>query len=239
VNEPAAARPGWRRPWVWVGVWAAAILTATSVPLPVMPGTPSHLDKVVHVGMYLPLAWLLARALGEGRRARLLPTVLWAFVLAGLFGAFDEWHQRYMPTRSCDLCDFEADLTGIFLGCIIGAWPYGRYRRGEVIMAEPQPLVTADFEGERTQPGVMIVDFWMNGCGHCSHYAPTFDALAAELCGLARLFKVEARENLDLSRQFQIRGVPTTVVFKDGEEVQRTTGAKTLEEMREWLNPVL
>jgi thioredoxin 1 len=63
--------------------------------------------------------------------------------------------------------------------------------------------------------------------------------LAQEYDGRANLITIEARENMDASKKFAIRGVPTVIVFKQGQEAQRMTGAKTLAEMREWLDPVV
>lgn len=106
-------------------------------------------------------------------------------------------------------------------------------------MAEPKDLNKDDFATELAAPGVLVVDFWLTGCGHCAHYAPVFEQLAEELGDQARFCKVEARDNMELSREHQVRGVPTTVVFKDGQEVQRVTGAKTSEEIKAWLAPLL
>jgi len=92
---------------------------------------------------------------------------------------------------------------------------------------------------ELAKPGACVVDFWMVGCPACARFAPTFDELAAEYQGRASLVTIEARENMETSKQYAIRGVPTVIVFKGGQEVQRATGAKTLAEMREWLDPVL
>lgn len=84
----------------------------------------------------------------------------------------------------------------------------------------------------------VAVEFWMEGCPACMRFAPTFDLIADEFAGRVTCVKIEAKQNLEVAKEMKIRGVPAVVVFVEGEEVQRQTGAKSLEEMREWLAPV-
>lgn len=106
-------------------------------------------------------------------------------------------------------------------------------------MAEARKVTGEDLEAELTREEPCVVEFWMAGCPACARFAPTYAELAEELAGRANLLAIEARENMDTSKKHGIKGVPTVIVFKNGEEVQRTTGAKTLAEMREWLGPAL
>ena len=106
-------------------------------------------------------------------------------------------------------------------------------------MAEARKISGEELETELAKPEPAVVEFWMDGCPACARFAPTFAALAEEYNGRANLLAIEARENMAASQQYAIRGVPTVIVFKDGQEVERTTGAKTLAEMREWLEPIL
>jgi thioredoxin-like negative regulator of GroEL len=106
-------------------------------------------------------------------------------------------------------------------------------------MAEARRISGDELETELAKAGVAIVEFWMVGCPACARFGPTFGELAEECAPQATVVAIEARENLEASRKFAVRGVPSVIVFKDGQEVQRMTGAKTLAEMREWLAPVL
>lgn len=115
-DEP---RGWWQRPWLWVGGWAALILTGTSMPALAVPGAPTNTDKGAHFLLYLPLGAFLVRALSTCRRWPRWQAWALAVVAGGVFGAFDEWHQQFIPTRSCDFWDWLADLTGICTGCII------------------------------------------------------------------------------------------------------------------------
>jgi thioredoxin 1 len=110
---------------------------------------------------------------------------------------------------------------------------------GGSIMPEARRIQGEELQAELSKPEPCVVDFWMVGCPACARFAPTFGELAEEYQGRANLVTIEARENMETSKQYAIRGVPTVIVFRDGQEVQRTSGAKTLAEMREWLDPVL
>lgn len=85
----------------------------------------------------------------------------------------------------------------------------------------------------------VAVEFWMGGCPACAKLTPVFGELAEELGDRANLVGLEARENMAIAKKHGIRGVPTVIVFKAGEEVQRTVGAKSKDELRAWLEPVL
>lgn len=106
-------------------------------------------------------------------------------------------------------------------------------------MSEARRVNGEELGVELAKPGACVVDFWMVGCPACARFAPTFGELAEEYAGRISLVTIEARENMETAKQYAVRGVPTVVAFKDGQEVQRATGAKTLAEMREWLAPIL
>ncbi len=86
---------------------------------------------------------------------------------------------------------------------------------------------------------VVLVKFFTQGCPACARFAPTYEKLADEYAGKALLVQMDAHQSLDTAKELGVRGVPTVVAFKGGEEAQRLTGAKTLAEMREWLASVL
>lgn len=106
------------RRWLPPLLWAAFILILTSIPgsrIPVLPFR--YFDKVVHLAIYGVLGWLAARAWANGSRA--VAAALSALVLVSCFGAFDEWHQQFIPLRSMDLLDWAADTTGAALGVVV------------------------------------------------------------------------------------------------------------------------
>jgi len=74
----------------------------------------------------------------------------------------------------------------------------------------------------------LVVDFWAPWCGPCQMMAPAFQQAAARLEPRARLLKVNTEQNPQAAAPFGIRGIPTTILFKNGSEVARTTGALDL-----------
>lgn len=102
--------------WIPAIVWAGVILVLTSWPNPQLPFSVSGLDKVVHFSMYGILGFLVGRALP---RQRILSALVAAAVGLAVFGALDEWHQRFIPGRSADVRDWLADVTGMVLGLLL------------------------------------------------------------------------------------------------------------------------
>jgi thioredoxin-like negative regulator of GroEL len=106
-------------------------------------------------------------------------------------------------------------------------------------MADLRSINNEDVDSEIAREEPTLIKFFTDGCPACARFAPTFAQLAEEYAGRAVLVQMEARKNMDTSKKLAVRGVPTVVVFQAGKEVQRLTGAKTLQEMRDWLKPVL
>jgi len=81
----------------------------------------------------------------------------------------------------------------------------------------------------------VVVNFWASWCGHCRNFEPVFAAAAQQLKFQARLFRVETEEEPELVRRFSIMSMPTHIIFKDGKEVSRQSGAMQLPMLLEWL----
>lgn len=71
----------------------------------------------------------------------------------------------------------------------------------------------------------VLVDFYADWCGPCKMMAPFVDELAREKQGVALIAKLDTDRAQRTAQQFDIRGIPTTIVFKGGREVARQTGA--------------
>lgn len=112
---------GTLRPWVPVGVWAAVILLATSIPFPVEPvESPLPVDKAVHLLLYAGLGRSGGRGLSEtGRGGRPALVAAWAAGIA--FAALDEAHQLWIPGRDPSAADWAADAVGMGIGIVWGA----------------------------------------------------------------------------------------------------------------------
>ncbi len=73
----------------------------------------------------------------------------------------------------------------------------------------------------------VLVDFWAEWCGPCRMIAPTVEAIAEEYKDNAKVYKMNVDENPSVPQQFGIRGIPTLILFKGGQEQERIVGAVT------------
>src|SRR5918999_6277833 len=77
----------------------------------------------------------------------------------------------------------------------------------------------------------VLVDFWAEWCGPCRRLAPTVDALASEFEGRATVAKLNVDENPSVPGRFAIRGIPTLLLFKEGELAETIVGLAPKEDI--------
>jgi len=83
--------------------------------------------------------------------------------------------------------------------------------------------------------GPVLVDFWAEWCGPCKQIAPALDEIAAEK-GEITVAKINIDDNPMTPGKYGVRGIPTLMIFKDGEPVSSKVGAMAKGKIEEWIN---
>jgi len=89
-------------------------------------------------------------------------------------------------------------------------------------------------EASRVQP--VLVDFWAEWCSPCLALAPALERVVQEFEGELRLAKVEVDDNMKLAGHYRLRGFPTVILFQQGEERGRFSGARASHWIRDWID---
>ena len=88
-------------------------------------------------------------------------------------------------------------------------------------------------------PGLVMVDFWAVWCGPCQMVAPIIDELAVEYNGKVKVMKLNTDENPEIAGQYQVMSIPTILIFKNGQPVERLVGAMPKRRFKEVLDSLL
>ena len=102
------------------------------------------------------------------------------------------------------------------------------------------PVTDASFETDVLKAGQpVLVDFWAEWCGPCKRLGPTVDALASEYAGKVAVGKLNVDENPTVSFKYQVRGIPTLILFKGGQVAATKIGALQKSALYSWVESVL
>ncbi|MCB1501938.1 MAG: thioredoxin TrxC [Bauldia sp.] len=100
----------------------------------------------------------------------------------------------------------------------------------------PAPATTAGFAKQIERNDIPVVaDFWAEWCGPCHAMAPSFARAAAEMEPKMRFLKVDTEAEPQLAARYQIRSIPTLIVFRGGKIVGQRAGAMNAGALRDWL----
>ncbi len=85
----------------------------------------------------------------------------------------------------------------------------------------------------------VLVDFWAEWCGPCKMIAPILDDIASEYAGRLKVCKVDVDANPGVPEKFGIRGIPTLIIFKDGNAVETKVGALSKSQLAQFIDGCL
>jgi thioredoxin 1 len=122
----------------------------------------------------------------------------------------------------------------IVLGILLTAWlllnMYARIKmKSTPKVADSDKILTLtdkDFD-QQTKDRLVLVDFWAEWCAPCRMMAPILNEVASELPDGSFVGKVNIETYQSMAQQFNVRNIPTLILFKDGKEINRFVGVKT------------
>lgn len=93
-----------------------------------------------------------------------------------------------------------------------------------------------NFETEVLQaPELVLVDFWASWCGPCKLFDPHLQRLASLYPQRVKVVTINIDEEFDLTQQFQIRSVPTVMLYKDGSFIESKSGLMQYQALEDWI----
>ena len=99
-------------------------------------------------------------------------------------------------------------------------------------MADQMLYLNDDNFQQEVSTGVTLVDFYADWCGPCRMMEPIIEELSTEMEGKAKIAKLDIETSQKTTSNFNVTSIPTIIIFKDGQEVERVVGVKDLDALK-------
>jgi thioredoxin 1 len=107
----------------------------------------------------------------------------------------------------------------------------------ESVAVKPVAVTDRTFDEEVLKSETpVVVDFWATWCGPCRMIAPVLEEIATEKDGQLKIAKLDIDENPDIAQKFGVMSIPTLLVFKNGQEVNRIVGYRNKSQLIQQLD---
>ena len=102
------------------------------------------------------------------------------------------------------------------------------------------PVTDTSFDEDVLQSSTpVVVDFWAEWCGPCKQIGPALEEISGEMDGKVKIAKVNIDDNPNTPSKYGVRGIPTLILFKDGEIADKMVGASSKTGIASWIESAL